>query len=416
MNFFSRYKKIIWLIVFIFCSILIGYLLYLMFFSTPEETTIPDQEPAATSSQGSLPQSDQRGGNQPIDEEGQWSLPDSSLMPKQTEPIDNIAQGGLTQTTQLNQVPSLSMTLDKNGNGVQYYDKSDGKFYFINQLGEISLLSNTVFPQVENVVWSPNKNKAIIEFPDGANIIYDFEKKEQITLPQHWEDFSYSPNGQQIVMKSIGQSEENRWLAITSEDGSRTKAIEELGANQDKVITYWSPNNQSVALFIEGVSFDQQELYFVGKNQENFKSTKIEGRGFQPKWSPAGDKLLYSVYSSKNDMKPSLWIVDALGNQIGNNRVALNIETWAEKCAFTDASTVYCAVPESLEEGAGMIPALADNTKDQLYKINLQSRTKSLIAITEQSYNISNLVVSVDGSILYFTDKTNQNIHQIRLK
>jgi sugar lactone lactonase YvrE len=414
MNFYYRYKKIIWLVIFILAIFFIAYLLYVIFFNQVVSTP-PDQDGTGVSiNTGSLPQAGTGPGGQIIDQKIKEKLPNTGII--NNDKIDTIARGGVTKITDLNQTPSMGVTLGKNGSDLQYYNKTDGKFYRLNSQGEISLLADIFFPEVKNVIWSPIKNKAIIEFPDGANIIYNFDTKEQITMPQHWKDFNFSPDGGQIVMKSMGIDPDNRWLAITSEDGTKTRAIESLGDKDETVYPSWSPNNQTVAMFTEGIDFDRQNVFFVGLNQENFKSMVVDGRGFQSQWSPQGDKLLYSVYSSQNNLKPSLWLTNAQGDQIGANRQPLNIETWANKCTFADSSTVYCAVPESLEEGSGLMPELADNTTDQLYKIDLKSGIKSLVATPDNSYNISSLLISADDSIIYFTDRTNQTIHQVKLK
>lgn len=189
-----------------------------------------------------------------------------------------------------------------------------------------------------------------------------------------------------------------------------------MGENADSVYSAWSPNNQIVAMYTEGKDYDRQEVYFVGLNGENFKSTIIEGRGFDPKWSDDGSKLLYSVYSSANDMKPNLWIVDAEGDQIGSERKNLNVETWAEKCTYANTVDLYCAVPENLPEGAGVFKQLAKTTKDNLYKINTLTGQKSLVAVPDGSYNMSNLIVSENGYNLYFTDETTSNLYKIKLK
>ena len=327
-----------------------------------------------------------------------------------------VAQGGLTEVKTISHLPSLNPDLDSNGSSVKYYSQTDGKFYKVNQNGETILMTDKVFYQAQNIVWSPKDDRAILEYPDGSNIIYNFSTDEQITLPAHWKDFDFSPNGSQIVMKSIGLDPDNRWLAITNEDGSKAQKIEVLGEKDSTVYPSWQPNNQSIAMYTEGVDFDRQEVYFVGLHGENFKSTVIEGRGFQSQWTPEGNRLLYSVYSSDNDLKPMLWVVNAEGDSIGSNRKSLNIETWADKCVFANNTELYCAVPEKLEKGSGLFPEMANDTKDNLYKIDTQTGFKKLIAIPDNDYNMSNLILSDNGRYLYFTDEENQNLHQIKLK
>ncbi len=327
-----------------------------------------------------------------------------------------VARGGLTKTTKLNKTESSDVVLSSDGKKLQFYDNSDGKFYYIDSKGNITPMSDKVFHNVEKTTWSSKRNEAILEYPDGSNIVYNFETGKQVTLPKHWEDFQFSSSGDKITMKSIGLDPSNRYLAVANTDGSMAKTIDKIGNNADDVYPSWSPNDQVVALFTEGIDFNRQEVFFIGQNNENFKSTVIEGRGFQPKWSPDGDQLLYSVYSSDNEMKPSLWLVNSQGEDIGSNRKSLRIDTWAEKCNFSSANEVYCAVPNELEEGAGLFPELAKNTVDKLYRIDTNTGAKKIIAIPENDYNISNIIISEDESYLYFTDETTSRIHRINLK
>lgn len=413
MGFFLKYKKIILIIGFILTVFLLGYVIYAVFFkpgiSEAPETTTEEKQAAAPAG---LPISPE-GTGQIITQTSTTGLPAEKIAPPTA---NETAKGGLTLTTELNQESSFHATLSNDGSGLQYYNKEDGKFYRIDKNGEITALSDKIFHQVESAVWSPDKNKAILEYPDGANILYDFENNKQTTLPAHWKDFNFSPNGQKIAMKSMGLDPDNRWLAISNADGSKARRIEALGDKDDTVYPSWSPSNQSVAMYTEGIDFDRQEVFFVGLNKENFKSMVIEGRGFRSQWSPEGDKLLYSVYSSANDLKPMLWIASAQGEAIGSGRKSFGVETWADKCAFADSVNAYCAVPEKLEEGSGLFPEMAKNTKDNLYKIDTETGLKKLVAVPDGSYNMSNIIISDDGKYLYFTDATNGRLYKIQLK
>ncbi len=410
--FFTKYKRLFLIIGFIVVILILGYLLYAVFFK-PSIPEIAPAGPAATTTRDGLPISPKRAG-QIITPTGPAGLPITGGGGAKAEGSE-IANGGLTKTTKLNDAESSGATLSDN-DGVQFYNKIDGKFYRLDKNGNAATLSEKVFHAAENIKWSPTKNKAIIEYPDGSNIIYNFSTKKQITLPKHWKDFDFSPSGDQIVTKSLGLDPNNRWLAVSNEDGSKVKAIETLGENESIVYPSWSPNNQTVAMYAKGIDFDRQEVFFVGLNDENFKSLTVEGRGFQYKWRPSGNELLYSVYSSKNDLKPMLWLDNARGESIGSARRSLNIETWADKCSFANDKDLYCAVPEKLEEGAGLFPELAQNTRDQLYKIDAQTGLKKLIAVPDGSYNMSNLIISSGEEYLYFTDETTKKIYKIKLK
>ncbi len=414
MNFFERYKKIFLIIGFLALVFVLGYFIYKLFFK--QQVTILPPTTETTTTPGELPTAG-TGGQQVSTTTGPGEIPVSPVTPQvPTTVVSPTAQGGITKVTALNNEPSLAPTLSSNGKDVQYYNKTDGKFYKINEKGEAVPMSDKVFHNVDNVTWSPNTNKAVLEYPDGSNIVYDFNTNRQVTLPKHWEDFDFSTDSNQLVSKSIGTDPDNRWLVVSNSDGSKAQALEFIGENADKVISSWSPNNQTVAMYTKGVDFNRQELYFVGMNGENFKSITVEGRGVQTEWSDKGDKLLYSAYNNTSDLKPKLWITNAQGDNIGTNRKDLEINTWASKCTFANNQEIYCAVPDSLERGSGLFPEMADKTQDSLYRINLTTGTKQLIAVPDGKYNISNLVVSDDQKNIFFTDKTTEKIYKVDLK
>ncbi len=421
-NFFKKYKKVFFAILFIIASIGIGYLNYLLFFKS-SLTIIKQGQEENKGEQGALPSAGQGTGQ--IGESGIGELPIEGKKKKATstiqeatipQEIDKKALGRITKTEKVVKAPTLGIQAKQDGN-LQYYNKADGKFYKIDKNGKIQKLSDKVFHNVSNVVWSKGReNKAIIEYPDGSNIIYNFDTEKQITLPKHWKDFDFSPQGDKIISKSMALDPKNRWLVISDSNGQNTKALERLGDKDETVYPKWSPNNQIAAMFTESKGLERQEVYFLGLNKENFKSAVIAGRGFDPKWSKNSDKLLYSVYSADTDLKPNLWITMAEGDKIGQGRKNLHIETWAKKCSFADNENLYCAVPKNLKEGAGMFPELAKESVDVLYKINTTTGKKSLIAIPEGEHNISDIVISDDKSTLYFRDSSDEQIYKIELK
>jgi hypothetical protein len=413
MNFFVRFKKIFIIIIFLALIGLIGFLIYRTFF----KTTIIN--PIATTTPGTingLPSAG-TGTNDLTNSNGTGNLPGET--PGQNTTGENgksdVALGGVTNIKTVTTGSTVNPTLNSSGS-VQYYNKDDGRFYTLDKNGKAVLMSDKVFYNVEKVVWAPAKDRAILEYPDGNKILYNFDKEEQVSLPSHWTDFSFSPDSNEIVSKSLGVDEENRWLMVSNGDGSQAKALESIGTKDKTVYPDWSPNNQIVATYTKGVDFNRQEIYFVGLNGENFKSTMIEGRGLQSQWSTQGDKLLYSVYNSGDNYLPRLWIVNAQGETINTNRTDLSLATWSSKCTFASNTEVYCAVPENLENGAGLYPELADRTKDDLYKIDLETGVKKLIAVPDGTYNISQIMVPAGQDTLYFTDKKTDQIYSVKLK
>lgn len=421
MNFFARYKKFFLIITFFAVVFLCGYFIWNLFFKSSNIVALPVETPGEINGLPSAGIGENQGGEEQTGPDG---LPITVIPEKNisqgigaldsTKP-SQVAIGGLTKTDLVNESPSLDPTLNNSGQ-VQFYDKGEGKFYKLNPDGTKTSLSDKVFHSVKDVTWSPDANKAVLEYPDGTKTLYNFDTQKQVTLPSHWKDFSFSPESDKLISKSIGLDPDNRWLVISNDDGSKATALEEIGTQDKTVYPSWSPNNQIVAMYTEGVDFNRQEVFFVGLNGENFKSTIIEGRGFQSQWSETGDKLLYSVYNSDDNLNPRLWIVDASGDTISQNRTKLDLQTWADKCTFASDTEVYCAVPNNLEKGAGLYPQLADKTDDSLYKIDLKTGSQKLIAVPDGSYNISQIMVPDDQKYLYFTDKFSGSIYKVQLR
>jgi len=219
MNFFARYKKLFLVILFFGLVFIIGYFLWSIFFRAEivptEPTTIPtviiDGLPSAGTSTGGIIGEETKPSGLP---EG---IPYTNVPSGQD--ADAIATGGITAVKTIADSPTLNPTLSNDGK-VQYYDKSDGHFYMIDKNGNKILLSDKVFHNVENIVWAPTKEKAVIEYPDGNKILYNFDTETQVTLPSFWQEFSFSTDGDKLVSESIGLDPENRWLVISNVDGS----------------------------------------------------------------------------------------------------------------------------------------------------------------------------------------------------
>lgn len=337
--------------------------------------------------------------------------------------VDKIAAGGLTETEIITPGINAVDPAASKDDSIRYYSNVDGQFYKVDKNGNVRQLGKAKFANAEKVTWSDASNEVILEFPDGANVYYNLDNDRQVTLPKEYEDFDFSPTGSQISFKYMHIDPERRVLAVSSPDGTGARTLESLGLNGDRVTVDWSPKGTVAARYAEFIDANRQELGFIGLSDENFKTTIVEGRGLRSTYSPDGEQLLYSTYSIDTDYKPTLWTVDADGNNIGKNRQQINVQTFADKCAFaSDATTVYCGVPTESRYGFGLEPDILQGVSDDIYKINTKTGAKTRIAIPTDSsgntgsYSVDNMFVTSDNSALMFRDNTTGQLVRINLQ
>ncbi|KKU13768.1 MAG: Peptidoglycan-binding LysM [Parcubacteria group bacterium GW2011_GWC2_45_7] len=403
----ERIKRIILIIGFIIISTAIGFGIWWFFFRPIiAPPAAPEAVPPAVPPTVGLPPA------LPAPPRPTVVTPAATLQPSP------LATGGLTQTTALTTFATLTPSISSDGSSVNYYNRSDGKFYRIRPDGTLEPLSDRVFFNVSNVTWAPDRNQAVLEYPDGSNIVYNFETERATTLPSHWQQFNFSPRSEALAFLSVGIDEDSRWLATANNDGSGTRPIEPLGNNADKVQVAWSPNDQIIAFSRTGTprGLNEQEILMVGKQGENFPALVANGIGFRGRFSPDGERLLYSATSGDEDWKPLLWIAGATPDTIGQGKTPLGLNTWVDKCTFGSDEIIYCAVPTELPRGAGLYPTAVGNTPDNLYRVNLRTGERSLIAIPSEDHTINNIVVSDDERILYFTDSISGQLYRVNLR
>lgn len=334
-----------------------------------------------------------------------------------------IADGGLTTTVPVADTITGGATVAGNGRDLLFYDPITGQFYQISPDGRTkTLLTPDAYKGADKITWSPLRDKAIIEFPDDSKYLYDFKNKQQYTLAPEMTDISFSPGSDKISFKFIGEDPNDRFLVISNPDGSGFRSLEPLGNKANQFVPDWSPAGNVVGTFFESVDADRQRVVPIGQLGENFSAFTVSGRGFQSEWGPGGDKLLYSVFSKQSSYNPTLYITDGGTDSIGSNTVNLDLQTWPSKCSFNGSATsLFCAVPQYLEQGTGLFPESANGIPDDFYRIDLATGKKTLIArpvgangLTQ--FSASQLFLSADETLLYFYDKNSGKIQKIQLK
>ncbi|MDZ7797992.1 MAG: hypothetical protein U5L76_00085 [Patescibacteria group bacterium] len=415
-----KLKRILLIIGFIAVAVFFGYLIYRILFSPIIDTNDNDNYNV----NGILPNINAV--NRPTGNIND-NLNVNEALPNingtaQPEPPSQVASGGITEVSKITEDLTKSAVIDTNKKDLIYYDELTGEFIKTSPDGTTKTkLTDDKYPGAEDIYWSPSRDKAVITFPDRSKITYDFNLKKQYSLPKETYEFSFSPSSGKLAYKYQGEQEGDNYLAVSDPEGTSARLVEDLGQYANQVTVNWAPNNQVIATYNKSTSTEEQEIIFLGANNENFPSVDVSGRGFKSKWSPTGNTILYSVFDKESNYNPSLHIMDGTMENIGASQVDLNIQTWPDKCVFGDNNYIYCAVPEFLPSGSDIYPELANNVPDDFYKINLETGSKELLARPVNSsgfgnYTAQNVYLSNNEEYIYFTDKNTGRVYKIRLK
>lgn len=333
--------------------------------------------------------------------------------------LKDLSREALTDSYSLveNINPNITKGVSTNikSNSLNFYDYEKEQFYKINKDGSQVLLSDKQFYKVQEVTWSPVEDQAILEYPDGSTIFYDFDKEEQHTLPNNWMYFDFDNTGSQIAFVEDDVQADYRWLSIANPDGTNKTLLEHLGENAYKVQVGWSPNHQIVAQYPVIDNMSRSTVYSLGQYGENFQAIYVDGADVQTEWSPSGNSLLASAYSPQTDFNPQLEIIsyDPMTNE-AESKKTINLNTWAEKCTYKDEYTILCAVPSDMISGAGMQPEVMKYTPDHLYEVDVQTGATKKIMDNLQSYTMSNLTMGPDNQ-LYFIDSNDGSLNKVYL-
>lgn len=334
--------------------------------------------------------------------------------------IGSVANGGRTRASQVTQ-DSVRSFKQSGQSGLAYYDSNSGALYRLTSSGEKIELTKDRFPVVERVTWDKSGDKAILDFPDGASILLDVTKNERVSLPREGQDFVFQGDSDNLVFNYVSPDPDRNFLVIGSADGSEARAIEPIGDQADRVQTTYSPDGNVVALYRKPAGVGQEEIIFIGQQEENFKSMTVQGTGFKGAWTPDGQRLLYSVSTAENNYNPTLWIVDAKDNAIGLNNTPLGLSTSVDACTLnSDGTRAYCAVQNDLPAGTGLYPELFTPRPADVYEVDLQTGQSHLIATpvdeNGRQVPVEQLTLSQDGSELYFVEGRVGKVMKIQLR
>ena len=316
--------------------------------------------------------------------------------------------------------PVFAPVLNEDGSALKYYSPKDQGFYEISFDGKVrNLILKKELPGLTDILWSPAKNQAIFRIqPTPATwnfVFFNFSTQKETALGDNIDDIFWQ-NSNKILYQYFDPAKKERTLNLSDPDGNNWKKIADLnftpvfsaGIPQSGLIAFWNnPDayNESTLKSASLISGENKTI-FQGKFGADFL------------WSPDGRLILASHSVERTGGKMQLAVMNDKGGEYKN----LEIPTLTVKCAWSkDNRTVYYALPASIPENA-ILPndylSRQFNTTDTFWKVNVltgeKNRLIDLKKITVEA-DATNLFLSPDESLLFFTNRTDGKLYQISL-
>jgi len=337
------------------------------------------------------------------------SLPSSSLGDKPAAQITAVSDDQV-----------LAPVLSANDAIIKYYSKESGKTYQIGIDGKNkSVISGKELPGLKDVLWSPDKTRAISKFSesDGSSkfFLYDYQKGSGVPLKSNIDSIAWK-NNDQIFYKYYDPSSKERSLNVSSPDGTNWNKIAAISLKDVVIATI--PQTSLVSFWNKPNAYEKTSFVSVSIVGENSKTLFQEKFGADYLWNDDGTRVLMSHTDDADKSKIHLAVINSQGGEYKN----LEIPTLAAKCAWSvDNQTVYYVLPGSIPDNSVMpddYMAGKFTTADTFWKVNTKTGEKTRLVELDKipgRFDAVSLFLNTDENKLFFVNKIDGKLYRVDL-
>jgi len=389
----TNLKKILIILIIVLIIALIGFLVYNFFIKKP------------SGEEGKGP------GELPEGEEGEFE-------PGQEE------EGEITPSPEL-KIKAISIervltpTLNDDKTKILYYGQANGNIWQSAFDGSsLTRVSSASLDNLAKVIWSPDKNKIIRIYQDAEGNIskyfYNHEANQSFPLSNDIQEIAWSSDSNKITYQYTNEITNKNTITVADPDGNNWKNI--LDVRMKNLNLGWV--NSEIAFYEKPSGIAQGSLFLLNPSTGNLAKVLSNIYGMAVKWSPQGDKILYSKTNNKGK---NLALYLALKD--GTGETSANISSLVEKCVWSaDNRSLFCAIPKNISQ-ANVLP---DDfykgifaSDDEFWKINLETGERIPLLEPwekgEESYDAVDLFLSPLEDYLFFVNKKNGLLYSIEL-
>ncbi|MBI4709334.1 MAG: hypothetical protein HY764_03985 [Candidatus Portnoybacteria bacterium] len=337
------------------------------------------------------------------------------------EPTSETENEGIKTDLKINIISKaavLAPTISEDGQTIKYYSKADGHVLKSNFDGSgEEVISSANLPDLEGVVWSPDKKKVISIFEKNGQTtksVFNYQARANNALNENVRSINFSPDSQKIVYQYQNASNDQNNISVADANGQNWKNI--FTTRLTNLIVEW-PGPDKISIGNSPSGLVPGSLFTIDPESGNLTKILSDIYGLSVKWSKKKKKIIYQTTNEKGkDLK--LFVT-----QIGSGQATLlPLKTIAEKCVWgADSQKIFCAVPQGLSEGVAMPDDYLNGKiiiRDDIYMIDVASQKTTKIAQSneEQSFDAKELILSPEEDYLFFINGKNGLLCNIKLK
>jgi hypothetical protein len=326
------------------------------------------------------------------------------------------------------------------GQNILVFDKKDGSLKSlslpINPKSE-TLLSESKFDNVQQVLWSPDATKVVLIYLNNSgqteSSVFDIKQNLTYSLPYYLRSFSWSPDSKKLVTHHYIPTKDESYLSTINPDGSGEKKIisaelsnVNLAWTNTSTILFWSkPYPQ---LFTERIfSYDLNKKVLSDVPIPLYENNSRGAYALSVLPSFGGINLLLSYSNNDNTLLTSSLYNSEIKEIKGGSEenllkqlIELPFSSLPQKCAWApNNESIYCAFSEELRQTKGKtLPFDYWNgglsTNDSFARFNWKTGEFKVYA-EKTEFDATEVSISPDESFLVFINRKDMNLYKMKL-
>ena len=297
----------------------------------------------------------------------------------------------------------LSPTLSADNTKVIYYSQYNGNVWQSAFDGSgLMKVSSAALDNLKEIIWSPDKTKVISIYQDEEENIskysYNYNTGKVFLLDPFIQEIIWSPQSDKIVYQYTNETTDDNNISTANPDGANWQSI--FQTRMKNINLSWA--GSEITFYEKPSGLIQGSLFILNPLTKNLTKVLSDVYGMAAKWSPQGDKVLYSKTGNQGK-NIGLYIAP----KDGSREITIGISGLIEKCVWSqDNRTIFCAVSNNIDE-AEILP-------DDFYKGSFISNDE-FWKRGDGIYDAVDLFLSPLEDYLFFVSKLDGLLYSIEL-